>query len=209
MATAKKPKPTLADARHEAAHAVVSVRLGLPLESTSIRRELITASSGRPSSVPLRPGEAFVSAGYTTLVNGTTEQWVRALPDATARESLKNFGAQAGAGIVAEMRRGAVLSDVSHRDDVQQLVQIAGILGIGTSTAEPEVRQWIAERIAVAEAVLQDDGGASWDRVAATLARKQILSGDQVRALVYESLRQQPKKAAHASEELEKAAGKE
>src|SRR5207247_4585034 len=69
------PWPNVSDsqyARHEAAHAVVAVRLGLPLESTDVE--------SRPmdhTSVPGLPAGLVVnSGGLTKLTDGVIEGWI-------------------------------------------------------------------------------------------------------------------------------------
>lgn len=162
-------------AKHEAAHAVVSVRVGLPLASTDIRQRRQVEGNG---------STLVNSAGFTTLEPGTTSRWRDALPDQEAITSLTLFGTQAAAGIVADINAGLRLGDVSHLDDVQQLVQIAGILGIGESNEDPAVCEWMAARVKDAGAALISDDGAAWDRVRVALARKRCLTGDEVLSLV-------------------------
>ena len=93
-----KPKPTRADAKHEAAHAVVSVRLDLPLASTDIKQRVITTSDKMPS---LREGYVAFSSGFTTLVEGPVAAWEEPVPDPDAVAARRSFAGQTAAGIVA------------------------------------------------------------------------------------------------------------
>lgn len=168
----KPSKPTRADARHEAAHAVVAVRLGLPLDSTTIRR-----SQGHALS------DGY-SLGYTSLVPGTVHRWERELPSVSAQDKLRALATQCAAGVVAEMTAGADETAPAHRDDLQQIVQIAGALGLGGSTDEAPVREFVGSAVRNAAAVLSADGEVAWDRVTVALFRKQTLSGGEVEEIV-------------------------
>jgi hypothetical protein len=174
------PKPNRADAKHEAAHAVVSVRAGLPLASTSIRRGL------GPRVAPPKGIREMVSLGYTTLAEGSAEAWVAALPTPDARWKLKLLAAQTAAGIVAE-QTSANRSHMADHGDLQGLVNIAAKLGIGESSEEPAVQTFIKESLELAEAMLTHDNGLAWDRVTSSLLRKKSLTGDEVRQIVERS----------------------
>lgn len=176
----KAPKPSRSDARHEAAHAVVSVRSGLPLASTDIRRGRPIEQPDRFAPSPLK----YVSVGYTTLEPGTVEQWRDALPDPSAADLLTRFAAQAAAGVVAEMERGAQPTDPTCRDDLQQLVQIAGVLGLGESNADEPVRAFMAEAISRASELLCLDNRVGWESVTTALLRRSHLTGEDVRAII-------------------------
>ena len=172
------------NARHEAAHAVVSVRLGLPLASTDIVRRT-SSPDGRQVRVP--PGyNAVASLGYTTLVKGTAEAWIDKLPDPIAKDSLERLAAQAAAGMVAEVDAGHQLGDAAHHDDFYRLVQLADVLGLGQSNQDPAVRGFIASAYVRAEKILHGDR-EGWDGVAQALLDRQALTGDEVRALLREA----------------------
>jgi len=168
-------------ARHEAAHAVVGVRLNLPLAYSSVRSEVI-AEGGSEGGRCSYTKDKFLSVGYTALVEGSSEAWIKVLPDPEARERLEAMALQTAAGIAADAESDLKLGDVSHQEDLQALVQIAGALGIGISTEELAVREWMSRALQAAGVLLQRvDTGAAWDRVRVTLARKRYLTGAQVR----------------------------
>lgn len=175
---------------HEAAHAVVAVRLGLPLAYTDITHRVMTAGEGGPGTMAsLNEGETCVSSGYTTLVEGTSVAWQKALPDPKARESLEHLGAECAAGIVAEMSGGAKEDDWAHRDDLYGVLQCASALGIGNSTEEEAVRDFISSRYQRAvEVLIDEDKSAAWGRVTAALLERERLSGDEVRDIVAEEM---------------------
>ena len=79
-------------ARHEAAHAVVAVRLGLPLVSVDIHLD--------PMEMP--DGTSIVTAGFTALDQTITHQWTVSLPDSHAVERITAIATQIAAGCVAE-----------------------------------------------------------------------------------------------------------
>ena len=86
-----KPEERANSARHEAAHAVVGVRLGLPLASTDIRWRVF----GTPDMMPsLSKNQIGLASGYTTLVEGTARGWEDALPDPAARDSIERLACQ-------------------------------------------------------------------------------------------------------------------
>lgn len=174
MATRRTAKSTDAvSARHEAAHAVVSVRLNLPLVYTHIRRQTITEGD-----------ETFVSLGFTSIEEGSARGWIDALPDPVARERCEALALQTAGGPAADLRAGLRLGDVSHEGDMRGLVAMAGALGIGDE-ARPK---WLSDQCNAAAVLLEAcDDGAAWDRVRAVLERKRYLTGDEVRDLVAES----------------------
>lgn len=131
------------------------------------------------------------SSGYTTLEEGTVKAWCDALPDPEARANLERFAVSYAAGIVAEdMAKkipNATRTQVAEDGDVQEIVQIAGYLGIGFSTAEPAVVTFIEDAYAQARDLLvRSDVGAAWNRVGQALYAIGRLTGDEVRALVEE-----------------------
>lgn len=160
-------------ARHEAAHAVVSVQLGLPLASTDIRRRTVDPNTGE------RMRDA-VSVGFTTLRRGSAEGWRAALPDGAAREKLEALGAQCAAGVVAETEAGLPLSAPEHREDLVAIVQIAGALGLGTSNEDEAVRRFMAECFQRAADVLFADDGEAWAAVTRALLERRVLNAEEV-----------------------------
>lgn len=161
-------------ARHEAAHALVAVRLGLVVISTDTRVRRV-------------PGTNLESAGCTELGDGPRE-WLANRTDPTARERLAACAIEAAAGCAADVRRGLSLGHISHKGDIRYMVEMALALGIAQSKADPAVEPWAAEQVRIADAVLASvDDGAAWDRVAVALERKRILTGTEVCGLVFGS----------------------
>jgi len=182
-------KPTDdASARHEAAHAVVCVRLGLPLAYTTIRPGAGADATINPDAQrTMPPGVTLVSAGYTTLEPGTVEQWQAALPDPAAQARIQAVAVKTAAGMVTEAERGAHVLDASDRGDFVDLLQVAAVvlrIPFKSNDPPPAVRAWCAARLTEAETLLHADGGAAWDRVTAALLERKRLSGDEVRTLV-------------------------
>lgn len=189
------PKLTTSKARratafHEAAHAVVSVRLGLPLASTDIRQRVV----GSDSMPSLREGQVGISSGYTTLVEGSSQAWLEALPDPDARDKLERLAVQAAAGVVAEIWLGGQPGDPACRDDLQQVVQIGGMLGMGDSNLDPAMQEWMSNCVSRASDVLltESEEDDAVHRVADALLEREYLTGDDVRQII-------------AAEELRKA----
>lgn len=102
------------------------------------------------------------------------------LPASSARANLEAFAAQAGAGVVAELVRGGKLDDPAHREDLQDILQIAGALGLG----DPAIRDFMTQAIERAGQALDRDGGQAWVIITEALLDKKSLTGDQVRYLI-------------------------
>lgn len=173
-------------ARHEAAHAVLSVRLGLPLDTVDLRTRTVESTEGRavPNDVDVKSG------GYATLEPGTAEKWEAEARqgDATAGARLEALAVQTMGGIVAAGR----YNDLGCRDDLYQLVGIADALGIGSRLKDPAVEAWIKGIEQRAKEILFQDEGAAWDRVRVALERKRCLAGEEVEKLVAESDERRP-----------------
>lgn len=165
----KRPKPTRADARHEAAHAVVGVRLSLPLASTEIG---YVKHEGRGGT------------GLTALVEGSTDGWNRE-PDGRAK--FERYTVQIAAGICAEVERGAGIDAPENARDLHEILQVADGFGVGGSFDDLAVRAWLVGQVEAARKILYRDDGRAWERVTVNLLRKRKLSAAEVRALVVES----------------------
>lgn len=77
--------------------------------------------------------------------------------------------------------------DATCRDDLQQIVQIAGWLAIGSSTDESAVREFIDRAVhGAGEHLLDADDGVAWDRVTTALFRRSFMTSDEVRSIVAE-----------------------
>lgn len=172
-----------ANARHAAAHAVVGIRLGLPLVSVDVRL--------RQS---VRAGATLFSAGHATYEQGCVERWEKALlVDALrgeARARLQTYAIQLAAGLYAEGMGGT--TSASTEEDLAEMARLARTLTAveAAVTASPvgnahEVgRAWGRALIRRAHEELERDAGAAWDRVRFALERKRGLDGAEVRALV-------------------------
>ena len=161
-------------AKHEAAHAVVAIALGLPLESVSIGGATITGDNGR----------RFQLAGCTRLSVSASEHWRRDWRDPVARVTLANEAIMSAAGICCDLTAGARLGDRSHRLDAFKIMRIAGMLGIGASIAEQPVRRFLAECIEAAGEILKQSDCEQWNRLSNALHRQRSLSGDQARTCI-------------------------
>lgn len=144
----------------------------------------MTSTDGR--NVPA--GVTLYSVGYTTLTEGTALRWADALPDPDARANLEALAAQVAAGVVAELDAGRDLNSLEHRDDFYQMVQIGGALGYGSSSTDPAMQSWMKAVTERAAELLAVDAGEAWDRVTVALLRKGRLSGEEVGALVNQSI---------------------
>lgn len=163
-------------ARHEAAHAVVAARLGLPLVSTDVKKVAVSHQIG-----------AFISGGYTAYDDVQIQAWLAALPASNPRERLEALATATAAGMVASQNSGLEMWHSMHESDEAQLVAIARKLGIGNSVSEPAVGQWMDERIQQARQLLERDDGAAWDRVRVTLEAKRFLTAEGVCELIAKS----------------------
>lgn len=174
-------------ARHEAAHAVVAVRLDLPLLYTSIVPGGAGDDSISDDTRKTGRGGKLSTAGHTKLERYRLAQWKAALPDSNAYANLEMVSVETAAGVVAENNKGAALDHGGSHNDLVQLMQQASILlGVKFSLTDPPrvVTQWLTAQLNDASELLQADGGVAWDRVTAALLRKKHLSGDEVRVLV-------------------------
>lgn len=167
-------------AGHEAAHALVAIRLGLPLASVDIRRRHKTIG---------RSGNAD-SMRNTGLVIGTVQSWVDQLPDYEARANLVANAAVAAAGVVVEINYGFPFGHYSQHDDIEAMVQMASVLGVGTSREEPAVHEFISDAMETASATLtdSDDTNRMWSHITGALYGAGYLSGDRVRELITDEL---------------------
>jgi len=150
-------------ARHEAAHAVVAARLGLPL----VYADIIEHGTGLTG---------FTSrSGRTKLGRGAD-----ANPTACAI-----VGA---AGIVAEGedRRRDFFISIDHpiAGDLLQLRRVAQRLGISADSDDDRFMSWARVVIQRARTLLRRDRGAAWRRVTTALLREHRLSGAIVYSLV-------------------------
>lgn len=190
------------DARHEAAHAVVAVRLNLPLEYVNIRERKV------------QKGNAIYTYGGGAMINAEAKAaWFAELPSGQGEERITSWAVEIAAGPVSDQAAGCDPNDLGASVDWEQLLALAYALGVGSYTEvrpwvtrigvpseiigrfrnDPAVRAWLNERTKAARRILHRDGGAAWDRVRLTLERKKYLTGDEVRELIAESDRQNKK----------------
>jgi hypothetical protein len=162
---------------HEAAHAVVHVRLGTPLLSVDIKPRKIATQKGM-----------LMSAGYTQMEPGYSERWRRQLPDPEAHFRLENVAVGIAAGIVADtLVNGLKIGDTSHRGDLESIVHIAYWLGVEHPESSDVFREWLADRYAAAAEVLTRNESAAWKHVTEHLVNLKTLSGTDVARLISEA----------------------
>jgi len=155
--------PRVADrraARHEAAHAVVAARLGLPIACSDITEHL--DRSGR----------------------------TRLEPEAEANKEGCATVAAAGIVVECDLRTRFwdIAPSAPAATDVLRLVQIAEDLGIITSWRDdeqpPAFGAWARGKTRAARDLLYSDHGAARRRVTASLLTARCLSGPAIYALV-------------------------
>jgi hypothetical protein len=154
----------LINARHEAAHSVVAVRLGLPLLQTDIKRR----------TFPLGDGRLGLSHGFTEVDPAET---AHRQSDPTYLMARATFAA---AGAAAEHLSGTPVGHVAYANDVDAVVGSAKALGV----SDDDLPTFIIDRANEAIDLLHVDDGVAWDRVAIALQRKRVLTGDEVRKIV-------------------------
>ena len=148
---------------HEAAHAVVGVRLGMALVSIDIKPRKLEGAYSRIA----------ISCGYTSYELSTL---IAQLGRTEAHRACAVFAA---AGIVAEREHG---DGDRHAvaDDVEGVVRHGTAAGI--DAADRAV--FLANAINQAAHLLSLDGGTAWLRVRSALRLQRSLSPARVEALV-------------------------
>jgi len=153
-------------ADHEAAHAVVGIRLEMKLVKIHIAQRRVT----------LPTGEQACSQGFTEydvmdleVVEGLTEVLLRRILFAAAP-------------IIVEKQRGADVCEVCQ-DDIDGVERWSAPLGL-TPSQTVDVFAWAANS---AYGILLSDGGHAWRSVAAELLKHRFLSPAKVVSLVRDS----------------------
>lgn len=149
-------------ARHEAAHAVVGIAQGLPIEYVDINPAYVFNSQGSKN----------LSLGFTKWDRDTVAYlWSADI----LREAMATTAA---AGVVAEMWHNPSTAAEAALGDLQQLRAYAEQID-----ADPYV--YGEQHVLCAERILKnDDGSRAWSHVTAELTRRRHLTGSQVRALL-------------------------
>ena len=179
-------------ARHEAAHAVVAARLGLPLVSVDVRVRSIPANDPASGSI-----EAGTSLGLTVLEPPCEGYELKPGEQLTPaqKEEIEARAAQAAAGIVAE----GSIDEIGARTDLYCVCHQWGVIDgrvgetlslsfeenkLAVTRLPPSLAVFIEGASRRAAQLLQRDGGVAWDRVKMALVRKSALTGDEVRTIV-------------------------
>jgi hypothetical protein len=148
---------------HEAAHAVVGVRLGMRLMSIHVRpRKLVSPS-----------GTTMLSSGFTSYELSTL---ITQLGRVEAHRACAVFAA---AGLVAEREHGDG-NRAATADDVDGIVRHGKAAGVQAS----DHAAFLAESVNAAAHLLLCDDGAAWLRVRSALRQQRSLSRARVEALV-------------------------
>ena len=188
-------KSNRADAKHEAAHAVVAVRLGLPLAYATIRPWPLTPSLNNARLGLPSDSETWLG-GHYALVEGAVESWEKDLQssDPAARDAARKEFIQyaavisAGIGATVESKRRPSWLDIAHQGDIHDFMLVAGLLGVGRKFKTPAVQSFLNSSLIRAQIDLQKmDAGKAWDRVTTALFRKKHLTGDEIKKIITES----------------------
>jgi hypothetical protein len=165
----------VATAYHEGSHAVVGVRAGLPIDVVFLGR------AGHPEQPERSLGQTrFAFDGQT---------WEQAFSQPNGRRELELHAAACAAGMGVHMLRGGkeLNLDREFAGDMQTIVEIAGVLGIGRSRDDPAVLKFLEAAIQNAVNFLSQDEEAALERVAKALMDQRSLTGEEVRTLVSQS----------------------
>jgi hypothetical protein len=152
-------------AYHEAAHAVVAVRVGFSLTQLHIQQRRIQGQNGA-----------------SALSNGYTEIDVSSLVGVDDIEVLLRRMLYAAAPVLLELSRGSDVAEACA-SDVASLHEYLACLDLPEAQAEALFR-WAT--IAAASILMQDDG-AALNAVTAALRQRRFLRPSQVVSLIRES----------------------
>lgn len=179
-----RPPTKMENARHEAAHAVVAVRCGLPLLSTDIKRR-----TGQRFHDPSRTAANVDSLGLTQLDKGFELAWDQAWKKGGVdlTELLRCSAVYGAAGVIADLEMGLQLGHPGHADDLFGIDRYARKAGCLTPQEVAAYRDSAME--AARELLMNCDTGAAWDRVRVALLRKEALSGKEVEQMVGDVVR--------------------
>ncbi len=157
-----------ASAWHEAAHAVVGVRLGLTLQSIDIRVRVVHDHEGN----------AAVSSGYTSY---RADDLAERFGVVGAHRACAIFAA---AGIAAEEDR--LTGDLAAAsDDFNGIVRFAKLIGIPThDRSDPILKSFVSDVTDVARRLLSVDKGVAWTHVRTALVAQKTLTPEKVVALM-------------------------
>ena len=153
-------------ARHEAAHAVVAVRLGLPLTELHIQQRVVQFRSG-----------------VETLANGRASVDTNALQQLESTERLLRLMLFSAGPILMERETGTVDTEKFCEHDNRALEGLVEALGLPKQQSR-DVSEWAVN---VAADVLTRDDGDAWRLVSAELRRRLFLTPARVVGLVAES----------------------
>lgn len=152
-------------ASHEAAHAVVAVRLGFTLKQLDIQQRLMQSPNGA-----------------SCLSNGYTEIDVSSLVGLDDTEVLLRRMLYAAAPALHELNKGNDVAEACA-GDIAGFREYLACLDLPMSLA-PDLFSWATM---AADSILQHDGGKAWDAVTAALRRQRFLRPSQVVGLIRDS----------------------
>lgn len=153
-------------ARHEAAHAVVAVRIGLPLTGLHIQQRVVHFSSGE-----------------TSLVNGIASVDANALQHMDPTDRFMRLMLFSAAPILMEGATGSVDAENFCEHDIRALVGFVEALGLPKQQSR-DVFDWAMN--SAAHVLMQDDGDA-WRLVSAELRLRRFLTPARVMGVIKDS----------------------
>ena len=148
----------------------------------SVRHERIERAPGRRDGLQATPRTSFFRSAIPPWSRVRARRGLRLCLILKPASVLRQWPCRRPPELLLTRRATSSWGTCHTREDLQALVQIAGALGIGISTEELAVREWMSRALQAAGVLLQRvDTDAAWDRVRVTLARKRYLTGAQVR----------------------------